>query len=57
MVGRTLSHYQIVEVETIGRLEPGDSLRLSGCVQLGLSAITEAEVLVWEMVAEEGGRR
>jgi quercetin 2,3-dioxygenase len=47
----------IVEVETIGRLEPGDSLRLSGSAQLRLSAITEAEVLVWEMASEDGNRR
>jgi quercetin 2,3-dioxygenase len=46
-----------VEVETIGRLEPGDSLRLSGSAQLRLSAITEAEVLVWEMASEDGNRR
>ena len=47
----------IVEVETIGRLEPGDSLRLSGSAQLRLSALTEAEVLVWEMASEDGNRR
>jgi quercetin 2,3-dioxygenase len=46
-----------VEVETIGRLEPGDSLRLSGSAQQRLSAITEAEVLVWEMASENGNRR
>jgi quercetin 2,3-dioxygenase len=47
----------IVEVETIGRLEPGDSLRLSGSAPLRLSALTEAEVLVWEMASEDGNRR
>jgi redox-sensitive bicupin YhaK (pirin superfamily) len=43
-----------VEVETIGRLEPGDSLRLSGSAQLRLSAASEAEVLVWQMDREQG---
>lgn len=47
----------IVEVETIGRLEPGDSLRLSGPAQLRLSALTEAEVLVWEMASVDGNRQ
>jgi hypothetical protein len=41
-------------VETIGRLEPGDSLRLSGSAQLRLSAASEAEVLVWQMDREQG---
>jgi len=45
----------VVEVETIGRLEPGDSLRLSGSAQLRLSAASEAEVLVWQMDRERGG--
>jgi quercetin 2,3-dioxygenase len=47
----------VVDVETIGRLEPGDSLRLSGSAQLRLSARAEAEVLVWEMARGEGNRR
>jgi quercetin 2,3-dioxygenase len=48
----------LVDVDTIGRLEPGDSLRLSGgAAQLRLSAREEAEVLVWEMAREEGIRR
>jgi quercetin 2,3-dioxygenase len=47
----------VVDVETIGRLEPGDSLRLSGSAQLKLSACEEAEVLAWEMAREEGNRR
>ena len=48
----------LVDVDTIGRLEPGDSLRLSGgAAQLRLSAREEAEVLVWEMAREEGNRR
>jgi redox-sensitive bicupin YhaK (pirin superfamily) len=47
----------VVEVETIGRLEPGDSLRLSGSAQLKLSAASEAEVLVWQMDREQGGLR
>ena len=47
----------VVDAETIGRLEPGDSLRLSGSSQLRLSAGAEAEVLVWEMAREEGNRR
>ncbi len=48
----------LVDVDTIGRLEPGDSLRLSGgAAQLRLSARAEAEVLVWEMPREEGNRR
>jgi hypothetical protein len=47
----------LVDVDTIGRLEPGDSLRLSGSAQLRLSAYAEAEVLVWEMAREGGNRR
>jgi quercetin 2,3-dioxygenase len=45
-----------VEVETIGRLESGDALRLSGSGQLRLFAHTEAEVLVWQMDSEQGDR-
>ena len=47
----------VVDVETIGWLEPGDSLRLSGSTQLRLSAHAEAEVLVWEMARKDGNRR
>jgi redox-sensitive bicupin YhaK (pirin superfamily) len=46
-----------VEVEGIGRLEEGDSLRLSASAQLRLSAYAEAEVLVWQMDREQGERR
>jgi hypothetical protein len=44
-----------VEVETVGRLDAGDSLRLSSCAELRLSALTEAEVLVWQMDREHLG--
>jgi quercetin 2,3-dioxygenase len=44
----------VIDVESIGRLEPGDSLRLSGSAQLRLFAETEAEVLVWQMNSEQG---
>jgi hypothetical protein len=47
----------VVDVETIGRLQQGDSLRLSGSAQLGLIASEEAEVLVWEMGLELGEAR
>ena len=47
----------VVNVETIGQLEQGDSLRLSGSAQLRLSAPVEAEVLVWEMPHELGDPR
>jgi quercetin 2,3-dioxygenase len=43
-----------VEVESIGRLEQGDSFRLSGSAQLRLSARAEAELLVWQMAREQG---
>ena len=43
-------------VETIGRLEAGDALRLSDSAQLRLFAHTEAEVLVWQMDREQGDR-
>ena len=46
-----------LEVETIGRLEPGDSLRLTGSARLILSALVEAEVLVWQMEREQGELR
>jgi quercetin 2,3-dioxygenase len=47
----------VVDVETIGRLEQGDSLRLSGSAQLRLSAREEAELLVWDMALELGDAR
>jgi redox-sensitive bicupin YhaK (pirin superfamily) len=47
----------VVDMEGVGRLEPGDSLRLSGSAQLRLSALTDAEMLVWEMTGEDGNRR
>jgi hypothetical protein len=47
----------VVDMERVGRLEAGDSVRLSGSAQLRLSALAEAEVLVWEMAGEDGNRR
>ena len=47
----------IVDVETIGRLVAGDSLRLFGSAQLEVSARTEAELLVWQMDREGGELR
>jgi quercetin 2,3-dioxygenase len=44
----------VVDVEAIGRLEAGDSLRLSESAQLSLFALAEAEVLVWQMDREQG---
>jgi len=44
-----------LDVETIGQLETGDSLRLSGPAQLRLTARTEAELLVWQMDRGQGG--
>ena len=44
----------VVDVEAIGRLEPGDSIRLSGLAQLELSAGAEAELLVWQMDRDGG---
>jgi redox-sensitive bicupin YhaK (pirin superfamily) len=46
-----------VDVEAIGRLEAGDSLRLSGSGQLEVSARAEAELLAWQMDRERGDRR
>jgi quercetin 2,3-dioxygenase len=46
-----------VDVETVGQVEQGDSLRLAGSAQLRLSAPLEAEVLVWEMGHEQGDAR
>ena len=43
-----------VQVETVGRLDAGDSLRLSGSTELRLSALAEAEVLVWQMDRVQG---
>jgi hypothetical protein len=47
----------VVEVEAIGRLEAGDSLRLTESPQLRLSAHAEAELLVWQMDREQGDSR
>jgi redox-sensitive bicupin YhaK (pirin superfamily) len=47
----------VVDVETVGQVEQGDSLRLAGSAQLRLSAYVEAEVLVWEMGREQGDAR
>ena len=47
----------IVDVETIGRLVAGDSLRLFGSAQLEVSARAEAELLVWQMHRERGELR
>jgi hypothetical protein len=47
----------VVDVETIGLLESGDSLRLSGSPQLKMKARAEAEVLVWQMDREGGDER
>ena len=44
----------VVDIETIGQLEEGDSLRVSGSSQLRLTARTEAEVLVWQMDRQQG---
>jgi quercetin 2,3-dioxygenase len=46
-----------LNVESIGGLKAGDSLRLSGSAQLRLSARTEAEVLVWQLDRGRGGPR
>jgi redox-sensitive bicupin YhaK (pirin superfamily) len=47
----------VVDVETIGGLEAGDSFRLSESAQLRVSARAEAELLVWQMDREEGDSR
>ncbi len=47
----------VVDVETIGLLEAGDSLRLSGSTQLKMTARAEAEVLVWQMDQRRGDER
>ena len=46
----------VLDVEAIGQLDVGDSLRLSGPTQLRLTARAEAEVLVWQMDSEHGGQ-
>jgi quercetin 2,3-dioxygenase len=46
-----------LDVEEIGHLETGDSLRLSGRAQLRLTARTEAELLVWQLGREQGDQR
>lgn len=38
-----------VEVETVGRLSAGDSLRIRGDAPLAVTGIQEAELLVWTM--------
>ena len=47
----------VVHIETIGLLESGDSLRLSGSPQLKMKAHADAEVLVWQLDCGEGGLR
>jgi len=42
----------VVDIEAIGRLELGDSLRVSGSGQLRLAARAEAELLVWQLDKE-----
>jgi redox-sensitive bicupin YhaK (pirin superfamily) len=44
----------VVDIEAIGQLETGDSLRVSDSSQLRLAARTEAEVLVWQMDRQRG---
>jgi redox-sensitive bicupin YhaK (pirin superfamily) len=44
----------VVDIEAIGPLETGDSLRASGSTQLRLAALTDAEVLVWQMDRQQG---
>jgi quercetin 2,3-dioxygenase len=46
-----------VDVDAIGRLEAGDSLRLSGSAQLEFFARAEAELLVLQMDRERGELR
>jgi redox-sensitive bicupin YhaK (pirin superfamily) len=40
-----------VDVEAVGRLATGDSVRLSGEASLRVTGVTDAELLVWEMGA------
>jgi quercetin 2,3-dioxygenase len=44
----------IVDLEVVGRMETGDSLRLSGPAQLEAFALADAELLVWQMDRERG---
>jgi redox-sensitive bicupin YhaK (pirin superfamily) len=41
----------VVEVETVGRLTAGDSLRIVGDAPLAITGVTAAEVLVWELAS------
>ena len=51
--GGRLQHVYLADgevvVESIGRLEAGDALRLTGDGQLRLTGVRAAELLVWEM--------
>jgi redox-sensitive bicupin YhaK (pirin superfamily) len=40
-----------VELETVGKLEAGDSVRLSGRAPLKISGTSSAEILVWTMAS------
>ena len=40
-----------VEVESVGVLEAGDALRVVGEAQLSVTAIADAELLVWQLAA------
>jgi quercetin 2,3-dioxygenase len=44
----------VLDIEAIGQLKAGDSLRVSGSSQLKLAARAEAEVLVWQMDRQRG---
>jgi redox-sensitive bicupin YhaK (pirin superfamily) len=39
----------VVEVETVGRLTAGDSLRIVGEAPLRITGVADAELLVWEL--------
>jgi redox-sensitive bicupin YhaK (pirin superfamily) len=41
--------YGEVEVSSVGRLESGDALRLTGDGELRVTGVRPAELLVWEM--------
>jgi quercetin 2,3-dioxygenase len=41
--------YGEVEVSSVGRLQGGDALRLTGDGELGVTGVRAAELLVWEM--------
>jgi redox-sensitive bicupin YhaK (pirin superfamily) len=51
--GNVRSHLYLargeVDCETIGRLAAGDALRIVGAEPLTVRAVTEAEILVWEL--------